>query len=517
MNFIHNKGLQTIFSAVCLILFVGLASFRPSFAQPVTTAEGVALGGSGTAYYNGFEATFWNPANLMIQDRPGTFHFGLGSAGGHYEPILAGSSFRHQVSNFLDGYFRYRPRTVDISENERQTILDTHFPNQKTLAQNQQQADFILGGALWQRKDYAFSIVARARYASRITVGRGWYDDTFIPQNDHQIRDFSLMQQRSEFYELAVGYAQEFTFINGLLPQLSKLYVGISPKIIVAGPTFNATYDAQYVRSGSSIKNPLITEFSLYSSGDFSDATTEYMESRAPRQAIRQNLSDHYRFQATGYGIGFDFGLNYIIPLGQGAPEFSHESSAIPQKSLRVAFSLNDIGGIRYHDRPLTMSSAKDTLQAGQPSSVDEMFIGAAGQYLSYLHQRPLHPNPVLTAEEESTESYSALLPTSINTGILVDLSGFKFTGDLTVGLNKTAFTNTNLALNAGIEVRPIKQIPFRLGTRVAKEEPFQLGFGTGIETRYWDFTISAQTLFQAPHQPNTVSGGAFGGLQFHF
>ncbi|MCW9707323.1 DUF5723 family protein [Fodinibius salsisoli] len=504
-------------AALIGLLFMGWLSPAVSSAQPVITAEGTAMGGSGTAYYNGFEATFWNPANLMIQDRPGQFHIGVGSGGGHYEPILAGSSIRHQASNFLDGYFPYKRKTVTITEKERATILDTHFQNQKLQAENQQQSELILGGALWQRKDYAFSIVARARYASRVTVGRGWYDDAFVNQNSQQLRDFSLSQQRSEYYELAIGYAQEFAFINGLLPQLNKLYIGISPKIIVAGPSFNASYDARYIRNNSSIRNPLVTAFSLQSSGSFSDATVEYLESRNPRQAIDQNFSDRYKFQPTGYGIGFDFGLNYIIPLTKGTSDLSEEGSLAPQKSFRIAFSLNDIGGIRYNEQPLSLTSTKDTLQAGQPASVDEMFIGSGGQYLSYLHQRPFHPNPLLTADEESSEKYSVLLPTSINAGILLDLSGFKFTGDLSVGLNKTAFTNTNLSLKAGIEVRPVEQIPIRLGTRLAKEQPFQLGFGTGIETRYWDLMISAQALFQAPHQPNTLSGGAFGGMQFHF
>lgn len=517
MNSIFKRPLITLFTA-CLAVLLASLGIPASYAQPVITAESVALGGSGTASAAGYKATFWNPANLMIQDRPGQFHIGFGSVGGHFEPILAQTSIRNQGSDYLDGYFPYKPRAVKISDSQRATILDTHFPNQKLQAENQQQAELILGGALWQRKDYAFSIVARARYASRITAGRGWYDQAFISQGDQKIRDFSLTQHRSEYYELAFGYAQEFTFINGLMPRLSKLYIGIAPKIIVAGPTFNATYDAQYIRNGSSISNPLVTEFSLYSSGPFSDATAEYMESQNPRQAIRQNLSNRYKFQPTGYGVGFDFGLNYVIPLGDVAQNYvQDDASAIPKKSLRFAFSLNDIGGIRYHEQPLSISSVKDTIQTGQQAPAHEMFLGAGGQFISYLHQGLFLSNPLSSANEQSTSTYSTLLPTSLNTGVLLDLSSFKLTGDVSVGLNKTAFTNTNLEVKIGMEIRPLEQIPLRIGTRLAKEQPPQLGFGTGLETRYWDFNISAQALFQSPHQPNTLAGGAFGGLQFHF
>lgn len=508
---------KTIFA--CLLIAVLGPSSSLIYAQPAITAENMSLGGGGTAYLNGSETTFWNPANLMIRDQPGQFHLTVGQNAFQFEPLLSSKSVNRQFVSFLDGYQPYTQVDADINAQQRNTILNTHYPEDKLQSHHQQRADFMLAGAVWQQEDYALSIALRARYASNIRVGRGWYDDRFIEQNDRQMRDFSLIQHRSEFYELAVGYAQEFTFINGLTPRLNKLYIGIAPKIILAGPTFSASYDARYLQNGEEgITNAFISDFSMQSSGSFSGTTADYLQSSTPREAIKKNIGHNYQFEQTGYGVGFDFGLNYLIPLSSKEKTSSDRpASSEVQQSLRVAFSLNDIGAIRYHNQPLTISSPADSSQAPLPTSANTMFVGAGGQYINHLHEATFLPNPLLNAEQESDDKYSAILPTSVNTGILLDLEQVKFMGDLTLGLNNTAFTTTNLGVRLGTEVRPIRQIPIRIGTRFATEQPFQMGLGTGIETEHWDFTIGARTLFHQESPKATFVGGAFGGFQFHF
>ncbi|SMO42272.1 DUF5723 family protein [Fodinibius sediminis] len=494
-------------------------STRLVCAQPAITAESIGLGGGGTAYLNGPETTFWNPANLMISDRPGNFHIGIGQSALQYKPVLAGRSLQHQLSNFIDGYQPYERKAVRISPWKQNRILNTHFPDHTLRSQNSQRADMVLAGALWQRKDYALSIALRARYASMTTTGRGWYDDRFIEQNDRQVRDFTLSQRRSEFYELAVGYAQEFTFINGLIPRLNKLYIGISPKIILAGPTFQADYKAQYLREDKpGIRHTFISDFKLHSSGNFSRLISDYLQVQNPRDAVRQNLSWDYQFQPTGYGVGFDFGFNYVIPLNGNSPASAGSTSRPPlHKSLRLAFSLNDIGAIRYYDQPLALSSPADTAHADLQASSNTIFVGTGGQYINHLHQAKLLPNPLLAAPQRSENNYTSLLPTSLNAGLLLDLSQLRFMGDISLGLNNSAFTKSGLSAQLGAEFRPVQQVPIRLGTRFAAEQPFQMGFGTGIETEHWDFAISARALFYRESSQTTIGSGAFGGLQLHF
>ncbi|MGK7370503.1 MAG: hypothetical protein ACNS64_09825, partial [Candidatus Halalkalibacterium sp. M3_1C_030] len=66
------------------------------------------------------------------------------------------------------------------------------------------------------------------------------------------------------------------------------------------------------------------------------------------------------------------------------------------------------------------------------------------------------------------------------------------------------------------IESRPLPYLPLRFGTSLAAGKPVRFGAGTGIETRYWDFSISTQVLIKSSTLTSDVVGGAVAALQFH-
>jgi len=500
--------------SVLLFLFLGSSSL---YAQPVLSARNTALGSGGTAYLTGFEATFWNPANLMIHDHYGQLHFGLGNIGILYEPVLSSDAAGDQYFNFTDSFYPYKPSASTITTAQREVILDDNYPRNSLISQHQTRGDMILGGALWQRKDEAFSVAIRARFASRIDVGRGWYSDKFIPSGNRKVRDFTLDHQKNYLYELSFGYAREFTFINGLLPRLSKLYVGIAPKIVLAGPSIDAQYHGQYIQSQDGSTDTYVSDFFYRATGPYSKMTKDYLRTSNPQKSIDDNLNRRFKLQNTGYGMGFDFGLTYYIPLGSDLPTINENPTKSPvSKSIRVALSVNDIGMLRYNKQPLELSSPNDTTKVGRQPSRNSMFIGADGQYLSYFNTADSLSNPLLNAQKQSAGKFSTLLPTSANAGIMLDLSRVKLMGDLTIGLNNTAFTTTKLALHLGVEARPVKQVPIRFGTRLAAGIPPHLGLGTGIETKYWDLNIGAQVLIRSKTFTSEFVGGAFAGLQLH-
>lgn len=501
----------------CLVVFVTvIATSIPINAQPILGAQNTAMGSGGSTYLTGFEATFWNPANLAINDRLGQIHLGIGQIGILYEPVLSTDAAGDQYFNFTDSYFPHNPGTTNITSNQRNDILDENYPQDNVLSQHHTRADIILGGITWQRGDAAFSVAARSRFASRIEVGRGWYSDEFISSGNQEIRDFTLNQQINQLLELSVGYGRQFTFIDGLMPRLSELYVGIAPKVVLAGPSFDATYDARYIRSGDDSANIYATDFTYRTTGKYSRMTSQYLINSNPQSAIERNLNRTIKLiDHTGYGLGFDFGLTYLIPLDLSIIENEPKKSVVSQ-SIRFSFSANDIGMVYYTKEPLELTSPKDTTQIGQEPAKESMFIGAGGQYLTYFDNSNALSNPVLEAKNNKSNEYSTLLPTSLSAGMLIDLSRVKVSGDLTLGLNNTAFTNTKLAIHLGLEARPAEVVPLRFGARLASDTPTHLGVGTGIETRYWDFNIGTQVILRSRTFTSEFAGGAFAGIQLH-
>lgn len=515
-NDINSRATGRI--AIAVMLFVmGSIFSTPLQAQPVLNAQNTALGGGGTAYLTGNDALFWNPANLAINDRHGTIHINLGESGILYEPVLSSDVAGDQFFSFTDSYFPYDPKAVAITSAERQTILEKNYPRRRLVSQHQTRSDIILGGISWYRGDETFSIAARARYSSRIEVGRGWYSDDYVQHGDRQLRDFTLDQHISKNIEFALGYGREFTFFEGIFSQLSKLYVGFSPKLIIAGPRFSATHHGQQLRTDNDAPSDYITEFSYQSSGEYTRMTRDYLSSGNPRTAINNNLNKKFNFEPTGYGAAFDFGITYLIPIGRelNIIENSPEESIVG-KSLRISVSFNDIGMVRYSEQPLSLSASKDTLQIGRENPMQEMFIGSGGQYLVHFNQASEITNPFERVQDPKEDAFSTPTPASLNGGVLLDLNRIKFMGDLTVGLNNTALTSTKLAMHLGMEVRPIQKTPLRMGTRLAAGLPAHVGLGTGFESRYWDFNISTQVIFRSHTFTTEFVGGAFAGLQLH-
>ncbi len=503
--------------AVAILLFIFCSISIPLQAQPVINAQNTALGGGGTAYLSGNEALFWNPANLAINDRHGTIHINLGETGIVYEPVLSSDVAGEQFFNFTDSYFPYELGAVDITPIQRQTIIDENYPRNRLVSQHQTRTDVMLGGISWYRGDETFSLAARARYASRIEVGRGWYSDEYVQQDNQQLRDFTLDQHISKNIEIAMGYGREFTFLEGLFSRLSKLYVGISPKFIIAGPSFSATHHGQQQRSDVDTQAQYVTEFSYQSSGEYTRMTRDYLSSGNTQTAINNNLNKKFNFEPTGYGAAFDFGLTYLIPIGSDLHVIENNpKKSVVGKSLRIAISFNDIGMIRYTEQPLSFSAPDDTMQIGREFPKESMFIGSGGQYLTYFDEAFEVTNPFEQAQNPSEKTFSAPTPASLNGGIMLDLERIKFMGDLTLGLNNTALTNTKLAMHLGMEVRPIRKIPLRMGTRLAAGLPAHVGIGTGYESRYWDFNVGTQIIFRSHSLTKELVGGAFVGIQLH-
>ncbi len=487
-------------------------------AQPVVSGHNLALGGGGTAYLNGLEANFYNPANLIIFDRKGRFHFGTGNAGGYFQPVLSTDNISTQITGFRDIFRPHSLGSQSVSVSERNEILEQHYPGKTLTSRHQARAEVILAGIQWRGDRQAYSLVARTRIGTRTEVGRGWYSDEFIKRENRRVRDFQLTMQSLILHELSFGYAQEFELINGLLPQINKFYIGIAPKVVVAGSYMDATYDARYETDSDKMTGLMHrSRFTHHSSGLYSDMIRHYRSTGQLQQALNQYPDEYHSLSPTGYGLGIDFGLTYLISLGSDVSILDRGANRVPvKKSLRIAFSLTDLGIIHYNTAPFTASGYQETALVEEQDPVQSKFIGAPGQFLSYFEEADALSNPLLSPAEHSEDPFSGLLPTSFNAGALLDLHRLKLMGDFTLALNKTAFSGTQLTAHLGMEARLLPFIPIRLGTQIAAGTPMAVGLGTGIETRYWSFAISSQVLLKASSLTSEMVGGAFAGLQFH-
>lgn len=487
---------------------------QTAWAQPVLTPRNVALGGGGSTYITDYNANFYNPANLVIQDRIKSNDLGFLVVGTYFNGVQNFTDINEQRGNFADYIYAFTPGSYFISPSERAEIIEDNYPNGTTNSLHQTRGDVTLVGFKIKSNDRAFSFALRNRTSSSFETGLGWYTSLTEEIDGVETLDRTLIHRFQSLYDVSFGYAETFKFFTDMTPRLDEFTIGIAPKLVMAGSYQEAIWKNRYQEIGGQVVHS--QDFRYSTTGNFATATRQYMaDPSMAQEAITSNISNSL-LDIYGYGAGLDIGFTYLITLGSDLSTIS-ENVQRTQKSLRLSLSITDIGFVSYTDEGTSLSLRNDTsIVAGIPSvPSDNAFVGAPGQFIDYVDQFSA-ANPFETAQREDSK-ISVILPTSLHAGILFEVNRIKLMGDLSIGLTNNAFNSKKLVASAGIEIRPFKFWPLRAGTQLATELPKFFSFGTGIETRYFDLSVATQFLSRTFSSSPTISGATVAAFQFHF
>lgn len=504
--------MKKTFFAIAWVLLCGIYSY----AQPVLTPRNVALGGGGSTYITDYNANFYNPANLLIQDRQRNIDFGLLITGTYFNAVQNFSNLEQQRLNLEDYILAFNPGAYSISPIERSSIVEDNYIKDRTTSIHQTRLDITLVGFKWRNNDRAYSLAIRNRISSSFEVGRGWYSAEQQDLGDAMGLDRTLTHRYQSLYEISFGYAEAFRFFSDMSPRLDEFNFGIAPKIVLGGAYQNANWTNTYIDNGNSQFNS-IQEFDYSASGNFGLATQQYLGGTPAQSALANNITDEI-FNPNGIGAGIDIGFTYLITIGSDLSTINENQQQI-NKSLRLSFSITDIGFVHYNENGIELNSGLDTTSiATLPNNsnlANDAFVGAPGQFLDFTDQYGI-TNPFVNSQRQDG-GFSVLLPTAIHAGALFEINRLKLMGDLSVGLTNNAFNSTKLVASVGVEVRPLKFLPLRAGTQLATELPSYFSFGTAIETKLWDLSIATQFVSKTFSDNPTITGLTVAALQFHF
>ena len=498
--------ITTILACIC---------YAYSYAQPVLTPRNMALGGGGSTYITNYNANFYNPANLMIQDKFGTFEIGVMLGGFYFDGV---QNFGHpltQFDNAQDYIKKYQRGQYEINQVELNEIVDNNYPGTSQLSTNRTRYDATLLGMKWKKTNQSFSFAIRTRTSSSYSVGKGWYDSSFSSEGDYSFINRSLIHRYQTLHEISFGYAETFRFLTNLTSKLDNFTIGIAPKLVFGGSYQDAVWDNFYYQNPETGQVSRVQEFYYAGTGQFSDATSDFVTGESANNAVMQNINNDL-MSLDGVGAGLDIGVTYLLTFG------SDLSAVRPgvqptRKSLRLSFSMTDIGFVSYSSRLQKLIHLPDTsFSPSLPlSPANEAFIGARGQYLGFIEQFG-EDNPFITANS-SNSNFSVLLPMAIHGGALLEINRLKLMGDISVGLTDNAFNSTTLISSVGIELRPFMFLPLRAGTQFEAQRPSFLSVGTAIETKHWDLSVAAQFTPKSLISEVQLTGISVATLQFHF
>lgn len=471
-----------------LITFIFAFAIQQASAQIIQTPVNTALGGGGTAYTTGYESLFINPANLFIQEKDYRFQVSAGSAGSYFSAPVKISGLADYWDSYLLQTQSYQTSSPQYEITDNNSFLERNFDDGLMVSYNQSRGEIHWLGMHWSRFDKSYAVALRTRFANRYMTGRNYYDPN--PVNTESGIEFnrSLSHKFQTIHELSFGYAESFSFINGLIPQLSQLIVGIAPKFVVSGAYLNSHYNDHYISSGDDIRFHREQTFSHFSTGSFTDMSNRFMTGHDPFSPVAERGD---LFKPTGYGTGLDLGLTYLITLGD---DFSVVRIADPRtrKSLRLSLSITDIGFIYYTENPRRFSYDERSSEGAQlPPVTANIFQGRPGEHFQFLDANGGHP--LFDAESSDIDTFSSLLPTAVHAGLLFQVSRIKLMGDFSFALVNNAFQSTRPTTYLGTELRLLSFLPLRAGLRLTPELPDYISIGTGLETQYFDLNIGVQ------------------------
>ncbi len=478
----------------------------------------MALGGGGSTYITDYSANFYNPANLLINDKSRTINLGFFVGGSFFNGIVNFENPNAQKNNYLSYFETYNPGDYAISPVDRNTIIDTHYKRERLSSVHQARLESIVFGLSWKKQTKAYSIAFRSRIGSGFEAGRNWYSDNEVVQNGVTISNQNLVHKYQVLHELSFGYSESIPFINGLSSRLDNFIVGIAPKFIFAGPYLDASWKNRYEQSSGSPDISRMQSFEYQSAGNISDAALAYLSGTTANDAVIQNVSafENEVAEIHGYGIGLDVGFTYLITFGSDLSTLRSNRQQT-RRSLRVSFSVTDIGFVNYNNQTLSLDEINTESAASDfPTSVNEAFVGAPGQYLNFVDQYG-DGNPFSQHSNQFNEhSFSALLPTALNGGILIELDRLKLMGDMNIGISNSAFNTTKVTTSVGAELRPLNFLPLRGGLQFTPGLPGSFNLGTAFETKFWDLSLAMMVASRSFTTATNISGAGVAVLQFH-
>jgi hypothetical protein len=510
-----NK-LETYYRFFLILIFLFFTFQSPLSAQLSLNAVSTGLGGGGTAYLTGYESLFVNPANLYIQEKNYTLQIGILQGGYYFDTLLPVSNHNERFNQFMDAVNHHdlASEIFPLNEDNRNQILERSFNEARLDGEFSTITDIHWFGLKWSKPERSYAISFRTRMASRYKMGRGFF--TFIPndQNGNLISDQSLRQRYDVLHEISFGFAESFTYLNGLAPQLSEFIIGAAPKIVIAGSHIDASYTNRYQFNNNNGAWSQNLGFRQNSSGKVSYRAEETLIEPA-LLPFRESYSLSDLLQPSGIGAGLDIGITYLITFGDDVSQLRQQNEPT-EKSLRLSFSVTDLGAVYHYKNPLLIETGEvENDQDIISAPVDFLYQGAPNEHLSFLSKfedfQSLTEN--ITGEKRSFET---LLPLSVNTGGLFHYKRFKVMGDISYSVVQSAYRPTGFSSYLGIEVRPLQFLPIRGGTRLAPHLQGFYSLGTGIETNWFD--VNAAIILKTKNNSPTseILGASVVGIRVY-
>ena len=479
----------------------------------------MGLGGGGTAYIQGSKSLFVNPANLYFQDREKRVQISVLQNGFYFDSLLPIDNKNDRLKSYRESIVHVDNTNnfIRLNSQDREDLLNRNYPNGSDKRNLMSQAELNWIGISWRGENGAYGFAVRSRIGNHYQISKGFYSDISDNSSPPGSLNQSFVQRYQVLHEISFGYSDSFTFLNGQGPGLSEFIVGIAPKFIISGGGFEVGYSNLYSLNETNSTWNRDVEYSQVSSGIFSENDVRNFRNVSADMNNVQEIGNKNLFKPTGYGAGIDIGVTYSVLLGSNFNN-KKEYPVQSDRSLRLSVSITDIGLIRIQESPYQFELNERQTGINRSSSPSNLlFTGAPNEFYYFLSEFGDLPN--FQSGSDSRETYSWMLPSSIQTGIMFQYDWIKLMADASYSMVKNAFKPDGFVSYFGTEIRLFHFLPLRVGTRLSNNYTAYYSFGAGFETHL--FKVNAAILFHSDEfndsmMSTEIVGASVIGLTFY-
>lgn len=491
-------------------------------------SKNLGLGGGGTAYMTDYHANFINPANLSLENGtvPG-FTIGLMGTGLNAGGPLANMSVynKYMTSGLL---------LNNVADNMFSEWFGGDFASTKSLGVV---VNTVPIGAVYRMDDWSFSFAARARSITNVAVNRGtmeFFTHLLDEERFGEPEPVNFRMRLLNVSEYSLGVSKKlyqgelidsFPVIGGLPV---KLHAGIAPKLLVGHNSMDIDFKSKVnVNLNQSGEREYILhdfQYTIQTAGEITDQLRSYHQ-----DVIVQNqegsISNYIdpskeNFVASrAMGLGLDLGVTAQVNLNS-VDALDVGKVFEGNKFARIGISLTDLGKVNMKTGAGQFTNNGEFRWNGFEYMVDEErlnseFDSSRSEYVNHVTDS-IANNIYLNYSPEEVSKVSNNLPTILHIGTQLQLGKAGLMIDIAQGLAKRGLTSKSTSAAFGLEYKLFGVWPLRVGMRTGGMGSTSYSFGTGVEFKNFEFSISAMNVNNSSSN-GSYAAAAFSGLVFHF
>jgi len=495
----HNLTTKSFFGVALIVLI----SSGTLFGQArYNTTQGLGMGNTGTAKVWGYQANFVNPANLAMPSRTS---WTIGLFGG-FSPNLSGDLANIALYNeyFTDGGVLTAERNMEAATRWFGSGDDTY----KQLGIG---IDVTPFGISHQRGKWGAALAIRSRVLVDVGMSKGVFLSTtgINSTNFGSFQQFDLANEVLGYAEVSAGFGYR-VWENSERNEAGtiRVFAGIAPKYLVPIHYHSIALESQLRVQD----NPyLITHdfsYEIHALGQFAGDLIRFQQQRqqtgqAPEVDGFFDNSFDDAGGIRGFGFGMDIGATAEYYLG----DFPFQSwFTRGSHKVTASIALTDLGSISLTDAPARLFNSGifewDGLDVDQ-NRLENEFDSDFGEYFNNVVTDSIGNTIYLDLGSEELSSISADLPTMVNFGLAYDVGKLSVAMDIGKGMNDRANNSSSAFFGLGAEFRLLNALPIQVGMRSGGSTSSAYTFGTGLNLRNFEFTLSLLTV------PNSEANGS--------